>query len=523
MLPLVIPRITSLADLVRIAAARYPAAIAIEHDRGRMSYGEFWDGSLRLANALLARGLKAGDRVTLFAQNCPEYLQSYVGLQLAGLVAVPANYRLTPLELFYILDNSGSSCLLIGEEFLPHLKQLQENGKKIPGIVFVFGHVAYHENAFERAVAAASSSIPVRMTGLNDPAAIFYTSGTTGFPKGAVMSHAVILSRFSSWGWRYGITEEEVTLVPGPVFHQSFGAISLITLCVGGKLILRREFKPEAALEDLVYHGITWSFLVPTMLGDLVKAANDGSKTLKLPRLRGLMSSGSRLQLPMIEGFETAFPNASLADSYGWTESGWITYCAHDEILASDRSVGRASFGCELTILDEYGQELPRGREGTIYACNPIPFLGYHENQDATRAMRTGHWETGGDVGFMDERGFLQILDRKKDIIVSGGENIYPAEIERVLADHPKILEVAVVGVPDEKWGESPRACVVACSGESLTIEEVVAFCDGKIARFKHPRSLFTLDALPRNSMGKVLRRELREQFWNTFKKLETQ
>jgi acyl-CoA synthetase (AMP-forming)/AMP-acid ligase II len=137
--------------------------------------------------------------------------------------------------------------------------------------------------------------------------------------------------------------------------------------------------------------------------------------------------------------------------------------------------------------------------------------------------MRTGHWETGGDVGFMDERGFLQILDRKKDIIVSGGENIYPAEIERVLADHPKILEVAVVGVPDEKWGESPRACVVACSGESLTIEEVVAFCDGKIARFKHPRSLFTLDALPRNSMGKVLRRELREQFWNTLKKLETQ
>jgi acyl-CoA synthetase (AMP-forming)/AMP-acid ligase II len=518
MLTVASPHVTRLADLVRIAAARDPAAIALEHDRGRMSYGEFWDGSVRLANAMLARGLKAGDRVVVFAQNCPEYLQTYIGLQLAGVVAVPANYRLTPPELAYLLDNSGARGILIGEEFLPHLNKLREAGGRIPGTVVVFGPAASHENAFERAIAAASASVPPRATSLQDPAAIFYTSGTTGFPKGAVMSHAVILSRFSSWGWRYGITEEEVTLVPGPVFHQSFGSVALVTLCVGGKVILRREFSPELALEDLSRHGITWAFLVPTMLGALVKVANDTGRTLALPRLRGLMSSGSRLQLPMIEGFENAFPRARLADTYGWTESGWITYCAHDEILASDRSVGRASFGCELTILDDDGQELPRGSEGTIHACNPIPFLGYHENPDATRAMRTGRWETGGDVGLIDERGFLHILDRKKDIIVSGGENIYPAEIERVLADHPKILEVAVVGVPDERWGEAPRACVVARSGQSLTIEEIVAYCDGKIARFKHPRSLFTLDALPRNSMGKVLRRELREQFWNPLK-----
>jgi fatty-acyl-CoA synthase len=144
-----------------------------------------------------------------------------------------------------------------------------------------------------------------------------------------------------------------------------------------------------------------------------------------------------------------------------------------------------------------------------------VPFLGYHEDPEATRAMRTGRWETGGDVGFIDERGFLHILDRKKDLIVSGGENIYPAEIERLLAEHPKILEVAVVGVPDERWGESPRACVVPRPGQTITLEEIVGFCDGRIARYKHPGSVCTLEALPRNSMGKVLRRELREQFWN--------
>ena len=489
--------VTCLADLVRIAAQRDPSAVAIEHDGGSLTYAQFWDRSVRIANAMLARGLKTGDRVTLFAQNCPEYLESYVGLQLAGLVAVPANYRLTPPELSYLLDNSGARGLLIGEEYLHYLDKLRNNGKRVPETVVIYGGA--HDNSYERAF------------GLGDPAAIFYTSGTTGFPKGAVMSHAVILTRFSSWGWRYGITEEEVTLVPGPIFHQSFGSISMITLSMGGMVVLRRDFDPQRSLEDMERYGITWAFLVPTMLGAVVKAANGIGRTLALPRLRGLMSSGSRLQLSMIEGFEAAFPKARLADTYGWTESGWITYCKHEDILSSDRSVGRASFGCELTILDEAGNELPRNTEGAIYARNPVPFLGYHENPEATRSMRSGTWETGGDVGVIDERGFLHILDRKKDMIVSGGENIYPAEIERVLADHPKIFEVAVVGVPDEKWGESPRACVVARPGQTITIEELVEFCDDKNAPNKHPRSQFTQDALPRNTKGKVLRRALKE------------
>lgn len=509
------PHVTCLADLVRVAVQRDPSAIAIEHDRGRLTYAQFWDGAVRLANSLLARGLKAGDRVALFAQNSPEYLQSYIGLQLAGLVAVPANYRLTPPELSYLLDNSGAQGLLIGAEYLGHLKTLRETGKRVPRVAVVYGAAGEHEHAFEREIAHATTTTPPRAFGLNDQAAIFYTSGTTGFPKGAVMSHAVILSRFASWGWRFGITEEEVTLVPGPIFHQSFGSVSLITLAVGGKVVLRRDFSPERSLDDMQAYGVTWAFLVSTMLGALVSAAGNAGRALELPRLRGLMNSGSRLQLSTVEGFEAGFPRARLSDTYGWTESGWITYCPHEEILASDRSLGRPSFGCEIAILDESGKEMPRGREGVIHACNPVPFLGYHENEDATRAMRTGRWETGGDIGFIDERGFLHILDRKKDLIVSGGENVYPAEIERVLAEHPKVYAVAVVGVPDEKWGESPRACVVIRSGETLTIEEVVEFCSSRLARYKHPRSLFTLDALPRNTMGKVLRRELREQFWN--------
>ena len=229
------PFVNCLADLVRIAAQRHPAAVAIEHDRGQLVFAQLWERSVRLANAILAQGVKVGDRVALFAQNRPEYLESYLGLQLAGAVAVSANYRLTPTELAYLLENSGAKALLIGEEYLSHLEALRASGRSVPGIVIVYGPAGDHENAYETAIAKASTTPPSRSFGSQDPAAIFYTSGTTGFPKGAVMSHAVILSRFGSWGWRYGITEEEVIYVPGPIFHQSFGSISLITLAAFAK------------------------------------------------------------------------------------------------------------------------------------------------------------------------------------------------------------------------------------------------------------------------------------------------
>ncbi|VWX61874.1 conserved hypothetical protein [Burkholderiales bacterium 8X] len=509
------PNVTRLADLVGIAARRHPSRVAIEFEGGERSYGQFWNRSLRCANALLGMGLRSGDRVALFAQNSPDYLEAYVGIQLAGLVAVPANYRLTAPELSYLLQNSGAAALLMGAEFLPLLAE-QDPAARIPfGRIVVFGPAADHEFAYERIIANAPAKDLPCTTGPSSPGAIFYTSGTTGFPKGAVMSHLALLVRFASWGWRYGITEEEVTLVPGPIFHQSFGSIALISLCVGARVVLRTEFRGEEALEDLQERGITWCFLVPKMLSTLIESAAGGAKVGPCSQLRGVMSSGARLPTPVIEGFEALLPGTRLSDSYGWTESGWITYCRHEDMMRTNRSLGQASFGCEIAILDEEGRTLGPGEPGQIHACNPVPFLGYHDNPEATAAMRTGRWETGGDVGLIDEHGFLHILDRKRDTIISGGENIYPAEIERVLAEHPKILEVAVVGVQDETWGESPRACVVLRQGEQMSEQELVSFCSGKLAKFKHPRSLFTLDVLPRNSMGKVLRRDLRERFWN--------
>jgi acyl-CoA synthetase (AMP-forming)/AMP-acid ligase II len=230
--------------------------------------------------------------------------------------------------------------------------------------------------------------------------------------------------------------------------------------------------------------------------------------------LRGLLSSGSPLPKPLLDAMVAAFPKARITDAYGWTETGWVSLCRHDDLMRGLRSVGRAAFGCELAVLDSEGKELPPGTVGEIYAANPMTFMGYWGNPKATEAIRRGRWETGGDMGFLDEAGFLHLVDRKNDMIVSGGENIYPAEIERVLVQHPKILEVTVVGVPDATWGESPRACVVLHPGATASAEEIIGFCEGRLARYKRPRSVEFLDALPRNAMGKVLRRTLRDRFW---------
>lgn len=510
--------VNCLADLVGMAVRRAPNSVAIEHDHGILTYGAFWQRVRKCANALTGLDLAIGTRVAIFAQNSPEYLQLYLALQLVGFVVVPVNYRLSADELRYVLENSGAKALFIGEEFLSLIGEQRARIDIEDRRILVLGGDD-HPTSYERFIEHASDR-PVRFRSAPMlPAAIFYTSGTTGFPKGAVLSHLAILTRFSSWGWRFGLTEEDTTFVPGPIFHQSFGSIALVSLCVGSRVILRSEFRGDEAIEDLRRHGVTWSFLVPKMLSTLLEANPGGSVLAGCDRLRGIMSSGARLPTPLIESYEAAFPKAFLSDAYGWTESGWITYCRHEDMIRTDRSLGQASFGCGLAILDEDGRELPAGEPGQVYACNPVPFLGYYENPEATAAMRRGQWETGGDVGFIDKEGFLHLLDRKRDMIISGGENIYPAEIERVLADHPKILEVAVVGVHDAKWGEHPRACVVPRDGASLTLEELVMFCQSRLARYKFPKSLSMLELLPRNSMGKVLRRELRERFWEEGKK----
>ena len=503
------PNVSRVVDLIRIAARSQPNAPAIEFEGTTLTFSQVYGASVRLANGLLRTGLAPGDALGILAGNSPEYLQIYLACQLAGLVAVPLNYRAVCDDVAYVLGNSDARGVLVAPEFvavveaaLPALTSVRRDA------VIVMGSPAYR-----RLVEHDDTTEPPRAA-LTAPAAIFYTSGTTGFPKGATMSHINVLMRMASWGWEFGLNGADVVLVPGPVFHMSFSSVALMTLAGGGCVVLTREFDAAQALELMQRFGVTWTFLVPKMWAMIVAAIDTGGERGAGAKLRGLLSSGSPLSTPMLDALMKAFPHARISDAYGWTETGWVSICRHDDLMRGVRSVGRAAFGCELAIFDPQGRELPPGEVGEIHAANPLTFLGYYGNPKASAAIRRGKWESGGDVGYLDGEGHLHLVDRKNDMIISGGENIYPAEIERVLVQHPKILEVTVVGVPDEQWGESPRACVVLRPGEQASADEFIEFCEGKLARYKRPRSVDFIEALPRNAMGKVLRRDLRERYW---------
>lgn len=504
------PNVSRFADLIRVASRAVPSKIALVSGEQTYTYSHLLKRAQRLASGLLQTGLKPGDSVGVLSANRPEYIEIYMALQFAGLVAVPVNFRLVTAEVHYILSNCQARGAIVEDQYCGLLNSLLDDLPSVlkDAVVVVGDHQTAHES-YEGLISRSEGLVDCVPLSPFAPAAIFYTSGTTGFPKGAKMSHLNILTRMSSWGWEFGLNSEDVVLVPGPVFHNSFSAIALITLAVGGTVVLMREFDGGEAADLIDRYGVTWGFLVPKMIELLVGALRpDSGRTL-----RGILSSGSPLPQPLLDTVVTNFPRLRLADAYGWTESGWLTICRHDDLLRGKKSVGRAGFGCEVAVLGPGGQELAANEVGEIHAANPIRFLGYHNNPDATEGIRKGKWETGGDVGYLDEDGFLHLVDRKNDMIISGGENIYPAEIERVLFEHPKIMEAAVIGVADSKWGEAPCACVVLNSNEKACDQDILSYFEGKLARYKHPRSVVFLDALPRNAMGKVLRRELRDRY----------
>ena len=507
--PAIGANVTRLVDLIRIVSRSQPNAPAIEFEGQTHSFAQVYGNAVKLANGLLRSGLSAGDAVGILSGNCPEYLEIYLGCQLAGVVAVPLNYRAVSDDIAYVLGNCSARAALVDPQYLATLEAALP---RLPSLaqakIFVLG-----SDRYQRLIDDSDSVEPPRVAP-TAPSTIFYTSGTTGFPKGAMMSHQNILMRLVSWGWEFGLGAADVVLVPGPVFHMSFSSVALTTLAAGGRVVLTRDFDAVHALEQMGRFGVSWVFLVPkmwTMILDAVATSGDHSAG---QQLRGLLSSGSPLSDPMLGALRSAFPNARLADAYGWTETGWVSICRHEDLLRGKHSVGRAAFACELAVLDTDGRECAPGQIGEIHAANPLSFMGYHGNPAASAAIRRGKWESGGDMGYLDDEGHLYLADRKNDMIISGGENIYPAELERVLAQHPKVLEVSVVGVPDETWGESPRACVVLKPGEASAADEIIAFCEGRLARYKRPRSVEFVQALPRNAMGKVLRRELRERYW---------
>jgi len=489
---------------------RLEALVEVERGR-RFSYADLDTRANRVANALLAEGVRPGDRVALLMMNGVEYLETYFALAKLGAVTVPLNWRLVPDELAFILRDAGASVLVYDAEFDAAVAALR--GLETPLRCFVrAGEGAPPEGtrSYEALRAAASPEAPPCPAAGDDPLFIMYTSGTTGLPKGAVHTHATMIAASITINMtsdqRYGDRYLQML----PLFHV--GALTPATAAVhrGATLVLMRAFDPKRVFPLIEAERVTTGLAVPAMLNFMLAAGDPAAHDLSA--LRWLMSGAAPVPPALIERY--AELGIEIHQVYGLTEScGPACLISPDEALAKVGSTGPAFFHTDVRVVDEHGAPVPPGQVGEVIVRGAHIMKGYWNRPDATaEAIRDG-WLYTGDLASVDKDGFVYIQDRKKDMIISGGENVYPAEIEAVLARHPDVLEVAVIGMPSARWGESAAAMVVPKAGTSPTPAELVAFCDGKLARYKVPRVVELVEEIPRNPTGKVLKRLLREQF----------
>ncbi|MCW1383458.1 long-chain-fatty-acid--CoA ligase [Novosphingobium sp. KCTC 2891] len=503
----------TLDEHFRFWAKDRPDAIAQEQGERLTTYAELEVISRRVAAFLESKGLKKGDRIAWIGKNDDLYFQLLFGAGRVGVVMAPIGWRLAPAEMAFILNDTGTKLAVAGEEFLDIAQGLKAT---CPALAHVLG-----EAQARAEIMATPPAETIEAAGPDDAMLQLYTSGTTGNPKGAVLCHRNMFglrrpSLDAGLPWAEW-DKDEAILVCMPCAH--IGGTGLGTMAFGGgvRAIIHAEFTAEGAL-TAVGQGITRFFIVPAALQMLIQhplAANTDFSKLKY-----VMYGAAPIPLELLREAVQTIPNAGFMQCYGMTETtGTVVSLVPDDHDLNGspkmRSAGRANPGVEVRIVDAQGNEVPRGTVGEIETRSSNNMLGYWNLPEATaKTLSADGWVRTGDAAYMDDEGYIYIQDRIKDMIISGGENVYPAEVESAIYGHPDVLEVAVIGVPDAKWGEAVKAVCVPKEGHVVDPANVIAWARERIAAFKVPKSVDVIDALPRNPTGKVLRRSLRDPYW---------
>ncbi len=487
-----------------------------------MSFALWNERACRLANALLGLGLNKGDRVAVLAYNCVEWCEIFAATAKAGLVALPINFRLIGKEIQFIVDDAEAAAFIVQDDLVGVVEEIRKDLPIRPDRFIHFGTrpcpAGY--SSYEPLMAAGSSREPTQAVSLSDPWTLMYTSGTTGKPKGVVRSHrsAVVLSMVTEI--ELGLNRRDDALLVMPMCHANslnfFGAFGY---CGGvNSIYSRKNFDPEHAVRTLAGNGSTFTSLVPThyimMLG-LPQAVRDA---YNYDTVTKLMISSAPARPDTKRQVMEMFPNSGLFELYGATETGWVTMLHPHEQFTKLGSVGRECVGAApIRILDEAGNEVADGQAGELYSCNAHTFDCYWRQPDKTREAFRGEYCSVGDMARRDEDGYIHLSDRKSNMIISGGENIYPSEIEALIGAHPQVKDIAVIGVPDEKWGERVHAVIVPHQGATLQEDDLQRWSKDRLAAYKRPRSYAFIaeDELPRNATGKVLHRELNKKYAN--------
>lgn len=506
------------ADFTAIVAhweSTRPDAPAITFDGRTRSWAEFGRRIRSCAGAQRAAGLRPGDRVAVLDLNHPSCLELTLACAQVGTANAVVNFRLAPPEIVYVINDAQARILFVGPEFADAVAQVRDKLPTVEQVIRVGGD----GDEYEAWLAAQEPDAEVYPAAPGDCFVQLYTSGTTGFPKGAMLTHSGMLAHAQNVMADFDVDGDSRVQVAMPLFHVGGTSYALLAVAAGAHILMMRMPDPTAALEMVERERITHTFYVPALMAAMLQTPGVAERDFS--SIKALSYGASPMPLPVMRGCLELFPDV-MHQVYGMTEQcGVVTSLGpedHTDPASRHRliSAGTPIHGVEIEVRDPAtGEAVATGEPGEIWVRSAQVMGGYWGKPDATAAAITSDgWLRSGDGGHIDADGYVYVTDRIKDMIISGGENIYPAEIERVLAEHPSVGDVAVIGVPDERWGEVGKAVVVAAPGATVDEAELLAWCREQLASFKCPKSVDVLDELPRNPTGKVLKKDLRKPYW---------
>jgi acyl-CoA synthetase (AMP-forming)/AMP-acid ligase II len=509
----------NLGQILKGNAKKFPNTVALKDREKGFTYPELNTRVNKLAHSLVSLGLSKGDKVAVLLENSIEIVEVYLATAKTGLVIVPINFRLVGSEIAYIVNNSDAQALIVHDEFAPTVDGIRPDLKNIgPDNYLVVGERRERYRGFEEFIREAPDSEPETKVAPEDAWILIYTSGTTGRPKGVVRSHESHIAFYLINAVDFGFNEHDVCLNIMPLCHINSTFFTFTFTYIGGTAYIHsaRSFRAEEILEIIEREKITFISLIPTHYSFILNVSEEARKR-DVSSIRKLLCSSAPVRKDMKLAIMEFFPGVELYEAYGSTEAGIVTVLKPEYQIEKLGSIGFESLGTDLIkILDEEGNEVGVGKVGELYSRGPMLFDEYYKLPERTAASFRGGWFSAGDMARRDEDGFYEIIDRKDNLIITGGEHVYPSEVEKMIGSHPGVFDVAIVGLPHEKWGEAVTAFVIPRDPNDLPTEkEIIAFCRDKMAGYKRPKAVHFIsqEEMPRTGSGKILHRALRERY----------
>jgi len=510
----------NLGQMLKMNAKKFPNHIALKDKDISLTYPELNKRVNKLANSLLNLGLEKGDKFAVLLENCIEIVEAYLAAAKTGLVVVPVHFRFVGREILNLMENSDAQAFIVHDEFTSIIDSIKNELTNIPSDRYiVVGKKTKGYKEYNEFIKDSSDTEPSIDFDCKDPWIILYTSGTTGLPKGVVRSHESYIAFFLINSIDFGFNEHDVCLNVMPLYHVNSTFYTFLFLYIGGTAYIHpaRHFRADEILEIIEKEQITFISLIPTHY-NLILNASDNAKKRDRSSIRKLLCSSAPVTKSMKKEIMKFFPGVELYEAYGSTEAGLVTVLKPEDQMRKLGSIGYEAVGTDvIKLLDEYGDEVGIDEVGELFSRGPMMFERYHKMPEKTESSFRGEWFSAGDLAKRDEDGFFYIVDRKDNMIITGGEHVYPSEVQEIICSHPDVFDAAIIGLRHEKWGEQVTAVVVKRKNVKVTEKTIMDYCKEKMAGYKRPKKVIFIkdEEMPRTPTGKILHRILRERFNN--------